>query len=191
MSLSLKLLLIVGPGLMSLFYAATSPIIHVYFIKLIGPDILAIANMITCGLAAITSGSFSTNKIRNICRKNFHSIILIDIICFALISFESLSIPEIRFIGFAVLNAVSTTLWAAIMKDAINHVISGDALTNFENQLKSSTLFMSFAGGIFAVFNTNIDINYCIIAQCIANMIMGCTDWFAYKEMKADKQTKI
>ena len=178
-----KFFILVGPALMDFVYSATQPIIQIYFMRLINSEVLALANILTTGLAAAVNASITSDKIKDFYRQNFFWIIVIDVICFFLINFESLTYPEVRYLGFAVLNAVSTTIWYMIIEDAVNHKISGDKLTKWDSFSRSAYLVASLLGGIVAIICT-FDIEYCIVAQCIANFIMGCTDWKVYKDIK-------
>lgn len=178
-----KILMIFGQSLMSLVFAATSPIIHVHFINLIGPRVLAASDIISVGLAAIVNSTIPNDKMKNLYRRNFKNIVVVDIVCFALVSFAGVEQPELRFLGFAVVNSVSTTLWAVIMSNAVNLKISGDTLTDWESFSKSFCLYASLIGGIFALFVTNIPVELCISAQCIANLIFGITDLKAFKRL--------
>ena len=97
-------------------------------------------------------------------------------------SFGGLENPEVRFLGFAILNAVSTTLWTVVMRNAINRVICADELTDFESQQKSAELTAAFLGGILALC-TEVDVRHCIALQCVANMMLGLTDLKAWSKL--------
>lgn len=184
MSSRIKFYLLFGTVIMDFVYAATSPIIQVHFVTLVGPNILAMANILSTGLAAIVNATIPVQRIKDWYRKHFLAIIVIDTICFALISFESVSVPEVRFLGFAVLNAVSSTLWWTIIKDAINHNIEGDELTSWDSIQRSVNLGAALIGSIVAVIFTAMPVEACILAQCIASAIMGMSDWQAYKFLR-------
>lgn len=184
MSSRVKFYLLFGTVVMDFVYAATSPIIHIHFVTLVGPSILAIANILSTGLAAIVNATIPVKRIKDWYRKHFLDIIVIDTVCFALISFESVSVPEVRFLGFAVLNAVSSTLWCTIIKDAINHNIEGNELTSWDSIQRSVNLGATLIGSIVAVIFTDMPVEACILAQCIASAIMGMSDWQAYKFLR-------
>jgi hypothetical protein len=179
-----KLYLLGGTAVVDLVYSATSPIIQVYFISLIDSSILAAANILTAALAAGVNASIQSNKLKDFYRHHFLWIIVIDIICFALISFEGISIPEVRFLGLAILNAVSSTLWFMVVRDAINHQIEGDRLTKWNSLSETVNLTAALIGSVIAIIFTSIGVEYCIAAQCLANLFMGTTDWLAYKEIR-------
>jgi hypothetical protein len=134
---------------MDLVYSATSPVIQVYFISLISASVLAAANILTTALAAVVNASIQSNKLKDFYRHHFLWIITIDIICFALVSFEGISIPEVRFLGLAILNAVSSTLWFTVISDAINHQIEGDKLTKWNSLSKTINLTAALEAGVF------------------------------------------
>jgi len=179
-----KLLLLIGTIVVNLSYAMTSPMIHVYFVKLINSNILATANILTTSLAAIVNATIQSNKIKDFYRHHFLCIIIIDVICFGLISFESIQIPELRFLGLAVLNAISNTLWFTIISDAINHRIEGDDLTKWNSLQKTVNLTASLIGGLLAITLSDLNIEFCILIQCIANLFIGIMDWTAYKRIR-------
>ena len=182
---------LVGPVVLSVIYAATSPIINIYFMQLISSKVLAIANMLGMICATLVNFSVPIGKMKELYRKNFTFIVLIDIICYCIISFTGLEYPEIRFIGFALLNAVSTTLWWTIMNNAINRRIKSDELTDWQAFEKSLELVGSIVGCIIAIFFTDIPIEYCIGAQCIANIFMGITDLKAFQMLSKKTYMQI
>lgn len=99
---------------------------------------------------------------------------------FLYISFTGIEYPEIRFLGFAVLNAVSTTLWWTVINDAINHVIDGDTLTDWRAFDKSCSLCGSILGCAIAIIFVDMSVEWCVAAQCAANIFMGATDLKAF-----------
>ncbi len=185
MNKTVKLYLLGGTAVMDLVYSATSPVIQVYFISLISSSVLAAANILTTALAAGVNASIQSDKLKDFYRRHFLWIIVIDIVCFALINFEGISVPEVRFLGLAVLNAVSSTLWFTVVTDAINHQIEGDKLTKWNSLSKTVNLTAALIGSVIAiVFTTHIGVEFCIAAQCLANLFMGATDWLAYKRIR-------
>lgn len=61
--------LIIGPAVMMFAFALTSPIVQIYFIKLVDPQVLAIANMLGIGLAAAVNATVTKDKFLNWYRK--------------------------------------------------------------------------------------------------------------------------
>lgn len=183
MSQRTKLYLLTGDAIFNVVYAATYPIIAIYFVSLIDSSILALANIINTALAAGVNASIQADKIMNFYRRNFLWIIVIDVICFTFISYEGLAIPEARFLGLAVLNSVSTVMWFAVIRDSINHRINGTELTKWDSLSKSVNLAAASTGSVIAIIFTGMSVEACIIAQCIANLSMGIADWIAYQRI--------
>jgi hypothetical protein len=187
----LKKLLLAGPSVLSFIYALTSPIIQIYFMNLVSTQILAFSNLLSVGLAAFVNSTIPNQKIKQFYRDNFSLIIALDIISFCVISLLSVEYVNVRFIGFSIIEAISSNLWCIIMRDAINQVISGDNLTNWNSYSNSFCLWSSLGGGILAMIFTSIDVNTCIAMQCVANIFMGATDYYAYKILKVERSESI
>lgn len=174
-----KFYFIVGPVILSFVFAATQPTVQIYFMKLISSQILAVSNMIAVGIAAITNTTITSDKLKELYRKHFTMIVIVDVTCFSAISYGSILDPNVRFIGFAILDSLSTTLWSAVISNAVNNVLNGDKLTTWNAFARSSGLYASLVGGLFAVFvmeNINISVEACLFFQCASNCLMGFTD---------------
>ena len=182
MTQTVRWLLLSGSTMMSFIYAATSPSVHVHFMQLVSVQILAAANIIGIGLAAIVNSTVSS--LRDLYHKWFLLIVVADVICFWMISFFGIECPTIRFLGFSVLNAVSTTLWVTVIRDSVNSALNGAELTNWQAKSGAFGLYGAFAGGLVAIFVPNINVEFCILLQCISNMFMGITDLIAYRKMQ-------
>ena len=170
---------------MSFVYSATSPTVHIYFMQLISTQVLAAANLLNIGLAALVNSTIKSA--RELYHRYFLPIIIADVTCFWIVSLSSIEYPVVRFLGFAIINAISVTLWTVIMKDSINSVLNGTSLTEWSALSEAFELYGAFLGGIIAVFCSNLDVELCISFQCIANMMMGITDFVAYKELRKER----
>lgn len=173
--------LLIGPVVFSFAMAMTAPVVHIYFMKLIDTSVLAIANMISVGIAAITNTSVTKRGFLEWYDRHFTLIVATDVSLFAVISFIGMEWATIRFIGMAVINAISTTLWICIMQNAINAVVKGKDLTIWQSLSSSYELYASLAGGVVILVLGTIDVEIAIAIQCIANLIMGLTDLKARK----------
>lgn len=101
-----------------------------------------------------------------------------------LVSFAGLEYPVLRFLGFAVINAVSATLWSIMIRNAINNKISGDELTNWDSFSTSLQLYGSLFGAIIAlIWSDRFDVETCILLQCMSNMIVGVGDLKAFRRL--------
>jgi hypothetical protein len=172
---------LIGPVVVSLVYAATSPMIHYYFITQVSPQVIATANLLQIGLAAGVNYSIQVDKFKEWYRKNFLLIIIMDVILLTTSSFAGVNYPELRFMGLAVINSVSTVLWVMIMKNIANKIIvDGDARTDFEALNESACLTASFIGGVSAVVLMP-KVEICLALQCLANAFMGATDYYSFQ----------
>ena len=184
MTQTVQWLLLSGSTTMSFIYAATTPTVQVYFIQFVSAQVLAVANIVGIGLAAFVNSTISSA--REFYHRWFLPIIVIDVMCFWIISLSGLEWPVVRFLGFAILTAVSTTLWMMVIKDAINGVLSGVSLTNWQAKSNAFELYGAFAGGLVAVFVPNMDVEFCVLLQCMSNMLVGITDWMGYRKLQED-----
>ena len=173
--------LLVGPVIFSFAMAMTTPIIQVYFIRLVNPNVLAVSNMLAVGIAAITNTTITKERFLRWYDKHFTLIIVTDILLFVVVSCAGMELAAVRYIGMAVINAISTTLWVCVMQNAINNTIEGQNLTIWQSLAKSYELYASLAGGLAILLIGDIHIELAIAIQCTANLFMGLTDLKARK----------
>lgn len=173
--------LLVGPVIFSFAMAVTTPVIHIYFIRLISTNVLAISNMLAVGIAAITNTTITKEKFLRWYDEHFIFIVVTDILLFVVVSCAGMEMAAMRFIGMAVINAISTTLWVCVMQNAINNTIKGEELTIWQSLSKSYELYASLAGGLVILLIGDIHIEIAIAIQCVANLFMGLTDLKARK----------
>ena len=191
MSNKLKFYLLSGPVLVSFIFALTSPIIQIYFVSRVSTEIFATANMLSTGLAALVNSSVAVDRIMRWYKKHFYSIVIIDLLCFCIVSFLSTEYITVRFLGLAILNAVSTNLWCVLMRNAVNNIIKGDSLTKWESFESAWNLGGQFFGAALAIYFIDIPLELCIGLQCIANIIMGTTDYKAWNIIWKGKDAKL
>ena len=173
--------LLVGPVIFSFAMAMTTPIIQVYFIRLVNPNVLAVSNMLAVGLAAIVNTSITKERFLRWYDKHFTLIIVTDILLFVVVSCAGMELAAVRYIGMAVINAISTTLWVCVMQNAINNTIRGQDLTIWQSLARSYEMYGSLAGGLAILLIGDMHIELAIAIQCIANLFMGLTDLKAKK----------
>ena len=191
MSRKLKFYLLSGPVLVSFIFALTSPIIQIYFVSRVSTEIFAAANMLSTGLAALVNSSVAVDRIMRWYKKHFYSIVIIDLLCFCIVSFLSTEYITVRFLGLAILNAVSTNLWCVLMRNAVNNIIKGDSLTKWESFESAWNLGGQFFGAALAIYFIDMPLELCIGLQCIANIIMGTTDYKAWDMIWKGKDAKL
>lgn len=180
--------LLVGPVIFSFAMAVTTPVIHVYFMRLIDASVLAVANMLAVGIAAMTNTSVMRKGFLEWYDKHFTLIVVTDVLLFTVISFAGMEWTTIRFIGMAVINAVSTTLWVCVMQNAINNTIEGKDLTIWQSLANSCEMYASLAGGLVILLIGDMNIEVAIAIQCVANLVMGLTDLKARKLLVAGRR---
>ena len=161
--------------------AVTTPVIHVYFMRLIDASVLAVANMLAVGIAAMTNTSVTRKGFLEWYDKHFTLIVVTDVLLFTVISFAGMEWATIRFIGMAIINAISTTLWVCVMQNAINNTIEGKDLTIWQSLANSYEMYASLAGGLVILLIGDMHIEVAIAIQCVANLAMGLTDLRARK----------
>ena len=173
--------LLVGPVIFSFAMAMTTPVIRVYFIRFVNSDILAISDMLAVGIAAITNTTITKEKFLEWYDKHFTFIVATDVMFFIIVSCAGMEMAAMRYIGMAVINAISTTLWVCVMQNAINNTIRGQDLTIWQSLARSYELYGSLAGGLAILLIGDMNIELAIAIQCIANLFMGLTDLKARK----------
>lgn len=173
--------LLIGPVVFSFALAMTTPVVNIYFMRLIDASVLAIANMISVGIAAMTNTSVTRKGFLEWYDKHFTLIVATDVLLFAVISFAGMEWATMRFIGMAIISAISTTLWMCIMQNAINNTIKGQDLTIWQSLAKSYEMYASLVGGLAILLIGDIHIELAIGIQCLANLFMGLTDLRARK----------
>ena len=173
--------LLVGPVIFSFAMAMTTPVVHVYFMRLIDASVLAVANMLAVGIAAITNTTITKEKFLEWYDKHFTFIVATDVMFFIIVSCAGMEMAAMRYIGMVVINAISTTLWVCVMQNAINNTIRGQDLTIWQSLARSYEMYGSLAGGLAILLIGDMHIELAIAIQCIANLFMGLTDLKARK----------
>ena len=173
--------LLIGPVIFSFAMAMTTPVVHVYFMRLIDASVLAVANMLAVGIAAITNTTITKEKFLEWYDKHFTFIVATDVMFFIIVSCAGMEMAAMRYIGMAVINAISTTLWVCVMQNAINNTIKGKDLTIWQSLANSCEMYASLAGGLVILLIGDIHIEVAIAIQCVANLAMGLTDLRARK----------
>ena len=185
-----KNMLLVGPIVLAFIVALVTPVIQVYFMKLVSTQVLTVSNMLALGLGAVTNSSIRREKIMNIYRRHFNIIVVVDMVLFAVISGLSTEMIVVRFLGFSVLNAVTSTLWGAVIQDRINNVLHGSELTDWSALLSAYKLYAALVGSALLFIIVSMPIEVAIALQCFGNTAMGLLDIKAYKLLKEDQNNQ-
>ena len=179
--------LLIGPVIFSFAMAMTTPVVHVYFMRLIDASVLAVANMLAVGIAAITNTTITKEKFLEWYDKHFTFIVATDVMFFIIVSCAGMEMAAMRYIGMAVINAISTTLWVCVMQNAINNTIRGKDLTIWQSLARSYEMYGSLAGGLAILLIGDMHIELAIAIQCLANLFMGLTDLRAKKLLTKER----
>ena len=62
---TIKWLMIISQAISNLIFGFTTPVVHVYFMSLVGPNIYSLANFIEAGLAAVVNNLLSNQVYRH------------------------------------------------------------------------------------------------------------------------------
>ena len=185
-----KNMLLVGPVILAFIVALVTPVIQVYFMKLVSTQILTVSNMLALGLGAVTNSSIRREKIMAIYRSHFNIIVVVNMILFAVISGLSTEMIVVRFLGFSILNAVTSTLWGVVIQDRINNVLHGSELTDWNALLSAYSLYAALIGSALLFIIVSMPIEVAIALQCFGNIAMGLLDIKAYKLLKEDQNNQ-
>lgn len=174
---------------MSFVMSISSPQIHIYFMGLVSPQLLAFVNMLTLGIGVCTASSVNSDRFIKYYHEHFLAIIIIDVISFCTFSLVGENWVEVRFIGFAVLNALSTSIWSIVCKNMINNTYSGTKLTKFNSNCKTAGLVSGFIGsGILLCITIEIPVHICILMQCVAMITTGVIEYAMYRVFEKRKK---
>jgi len=178
----IKWLLILSTSFFSFIMALTSPTVHLYYIKIVTPQIYTAAQVISTLSAAIITMFLSKQANRDKFKGFFAPILILDSIGFFVLSYLGTMDANIRFIGFAILFSTTLTVWSTIMMGVINNTLSSDELTDFQTLSRSFGLWATVTGGVMAIFLINIlPLNLALFLQCASNAILAVCDYKGFK----------
>ena len=163
-----KRLRVIGCILIAGAWAVASPSVKIFFMGQVSQQVLALTNLVSIGLVALSSGVLENKRtVRALRRKWFALFTIVDAIMYGALSLAGFFIdPAIRFIGLAVAEALFTVTGAMLLNDAVNVVLSGSDLTSFQNKMtKVSNLAGFVALAVFMMVDIEIDVEVAIIIQ--------------------------
>ena len=106
MSNTIKWLMIISQAVTNLIFGFTTPVVHVYFMSLVGPNIYSLANFIEAGLAAVVNSLLSNQTYRHYFKQFALYFLALDSILYVIIIFLSIDYINVRFIGLAIINSL-------------------------------------------------------------------------------------
>ena len=188
MTNTVKWLMILSGSIFAFIFALTSPTVHLYFMQHVSPQVYATSGMIETALAAIMASLMSREKIRHKMRRIFIFVLALDAAGFAVISLASLDNATIRFLGLAMLSALTINIWMTLMMDAINGVMAGTKLTDFQTLSQSWRLWGTVAGSGLAVAVTGmLNLETAIWMQCWANAMAAVCDYKGFISIGSER----
>ena len=182
MSDKIKWLLILSTSFFSFIMALTSPTVHLYYVKIVTPQIYTAAQVISTLSAAIITMFLSKQANRDKLKGFFAPILILDSIGFFVLSYLGTMDANIRFIGFAILFSTTLTVWSTIMMGVINNTLSSDELTDFQTLSNSVRLWATVGGGVAAIFLVSVmPLNLALFLQCVGNAVVAVCDYRGFK----------
>lgn len=183
----IKNLLIYGEVMASFTMTLSSPLIHLYFMKLVPSVVYTASNLITLIVAAIVQTLLKDHSRREVFKKFFMVVVVVDIVAFIGISTLGVSHVSVRFLGLALLNSITTGIWSSVMLSLVNDHISSTELTDFEIKKNSYRLWAGTFGSIGAMLLAYLSFSYIEVLigiQCVGCSIMAIFDSKAYYALR-------
>lgn len=175
--------------------AVTRPAIRIYFMSHVSQSTLALSNMISIGLAVIVSGLLSKEgNVVPLRRKYFVVFMAIDTIAYGVLSYLGVAIDvRIRFIGMAIVEALSTGVSVIIVRDALNLVLSGTKLTAFQNQIGMFDSMAGFAAlSVFMLVNIDMSVEIALTMNVVAMSFSTSAEaLFVYSINRREREHRI
>ena len=95
--------------------------------------------------------------------------------------------PEVRFIGFAILEAITWNLYMLIFRQSMNRVWKGDELTRLQFDTKAWSLIGALIGGGLVLI-LNLDVHQALWLQAITCMMTNGCNMVLFKTLKASER---
>lgn len=184
--LRIKRNLCIGLFINYLLFSATTPMVNLFFIQKISSFMYSITNWVSIILGIIMNKILKKKTNRNIIENKLVPIILLDTVLFILSSIIGKSYINVRFLGLAILNSTTTTMWVCTMRSNINKIFISEELTEFNINQDYVVSIAELLGASSAILITKIGINIDILMslQIMASLIMGYFDYKALQLIK-------
>ena len=145
----------------------------------VSQNTLALANLISIGLAALVSGLLSKDgAVVPLRRKYFAVFLAVDAFAYGAVSYLGLYVDvSYRFIGMAIAEALFTSVTFIIMRDALNLVLSGSKLTAYQNHLGMLDSLTGFTAlSVFMLVDIEMSIEFALEFQFVALCVSAVTE---------------
>ena len=105
--------------------ACSKPVIKTYMFAQVSPEIVSLANILGVALSILINGAVHSERTMELFRKQFTWLATTHTVCFATISLMGESWPELRFIGFAIMQAITGNLYMLVFRQSMNRIWKG------------------------------------------------------------------
>ena len=163
--------------------ACSGPAIKTYMYANVSPEIVSLANIIGMALSVLINGAIHSEKTMELFRKQFTWLATTHTVCFTTISLMGESWPELRFIGFAIMQAITGNLYMLVFRQSMNRIWKGDQLTKLEFDMKTWSMIGALIGGAL-VFLLNLDIHQALLVQAVTCASANVCNMVFFKTMK-------
>lgn len=163
--------------------ACSGPVIKTYMFGQVSPETVSLANIIGVALSVLINGAIHSSRTMELFRKQFTLLATTHTVCFTVVSLMGEGWPELRFIGFAILEAITGNLYALVFRQSINRIWSGDQLTKLEFDMKSWSMVGALVGGSL-VFLLDLNVHQALWVQAITCASANICDMVFFKTMK-------
>ena len=127
-------------------------------------------------------------------RKYFVIFMVLDTVAYGVLSYLGLYFDvSYRFIGLAIVEALSTGVSAIIVRDALNLVLSGTKLTAFQNKIGMFDSTAGFAAlSVFMLVNIDMSIEFALMLK-FGSLVFSTTAkmLFVYSINKRERECRI
>ena len=167
--------------------ACSGPVIKTYMFASVSPEIVSLANIIGVALSILINGAIHSEKTMELFRRQFTWLASVHTVMFSIVSLMGESWPELRFIGFAILEAITGNLYALVFRQSMNRIWEGDELTKLQFDMKSWSLAGALIGGAL-VFLLDLNVHQALWLQAITCASANICDMLFFKTMKASEK---
>lgn len=180
--------ILIGTALLNFSFSATTPVVQLYFIKLIEPSIYAMSNTIGLIASYIANQSMKNLKFRNFFLRNYKILLIYDSIVYALICLLTIDYPSLRFLFLASINLLIINIIGTIEQHCYNISFKDDNLTNNNLTLSNVKLLAMLVGSIVGIIVINfIHIEIAIWFQVLSNVVNSIFSWYGLKKLIEEK----
>ena len=163
--------------------ACSGPVIKIYMCSQVSPEIVSLANIIGVALSVLINGAIHSERTMELFRKQFTWLATTHTICFTVVSLMGENWPELRFIGFAILEAITGNLYALVFRQSMNRIWKGDELTKLQFDMKTWSMVGALIGGAL-VFLLDLNIHQALLVQAVTCASANICDMVFFKTMK-------